>query len=106
VDVVAIVDVLVVNNGGGDTTESVTALHVFEESAFEFLRIALDDSGRVLTEDLHLALVALAHTVALETVLVAALLLAHLAVPSKLLETLRFDPIRDRLWRKELVLPH
>jgi hypothetical protein len=49
--------------------------------------------GGVLTEDLHLPLLALAHAVAL---LLAALLL----------EPLRFDPVRYRLPRQELVLPH
>ena len=97
-DVVAIVDVLVVNDGGGDATEPVATLHVVQESAFEFFGVSFDDSGRVLAKNLHLTLVALAHAVALETVLVATLLLAHLAVPSELLEPLRFDPIRDRFW--------
>ena len=48
----------------------------------------------VLAEDLHLALVALAHAVALEPVLVPALLLAHLAVPPQLLQPFRLDSVR------------
>ena len=98
-DVVAIVDVLVVNDGGGDATEPVAMLHVIQESVFEFFEVSFDDSGQVFAENLHLMLVALAHVVALETVLVATLLLAHLAVPSELLEPLLFDPICNRLWR-------
>ena len=96
---VAIVDVLVVNDGSGDATEPVATLHVVQESAFEFFEVSFDDLGRVLAEDLHLTLVALAYIVALETVLVAILLLAYLAVPSELLKPLRFDPIHDRFWR-------
>ena len=45
---------------------------------------------------------------ALETVLIAALLLAHLAVPSELLQTLGLDPVGDGLGRQEagLLLAH
>jgi hypothetical protein len=64
--------------------------------------------GRVLREHLHLALVRLRHRVALEAVLVAALLLAHLAVPSQLLQALGLDAIRDPLGGEEarLLLAH
>lgn len=48
----------------------------------------------------------LAHAVALEAVLVAALLLAHLAVPPELLEAFGFDSVRDCLRRQEIVLAH
>lgn len=81
-DVVSVVDVLVVNDGGGDAAEAVAAPHEFEEAGFEFFGVTLDDSVGVLTEDLHLTLVAFAHAVAFEAVLVSALLLTHLAVPS------------------------
>ena len=40
-DVVAIVDVLVVNDGSGDATEPVATLHVVQESAFEFFEVFL-----------------------------------------------------------------
>lgn len=105
-DMVAVGDVLVVDDGGGDAAEAVAPLHVLEKLRLEFLGETVDDSGGVLAEDLHLALVGLAHAVALESVLVAALLLAHLAIPSQLLQTLCFDPVRDRLWGQEFVLPH
>ena len=104
--VVAIGDVLVVHDCGGDAGEAVGPAHMVEESTLEFFRVTADDAVGVLAKDLHLALVALAHAVALEAVLVAALLLAHLAVPPQLLEPLGFDPVRDRLWRQEIVLPH
>ena len=45
------------------------------------------------SKDLHLSLVRLACQMALEAILVAALLLAHLAVPSQLLQTFRLDSI-------------
>ena len=44
-DMVAIVDVLVVNDGGGDATEPVAMLHVIQESVFEFFEVSFDDSG-------------------------------------------------------------
>lgn len=48
-----------------------------------------------LPKHLHLPLVRLAREVTLEAILVTTLLLAHLAVPSQLLQTLGLDPIRD-----------
>lgn len=97
-NVIAVGDVLVVEDGGSNTAEPVAPFHVLEKGALKLLGVAADDSGRVLAEHLHLALVRLAHTMALESVLVAALLLAHLAVPSQFLQTFCFDPVRDRFW--------
>lgn len=94
-DVVAVGDVLVVDHSGGDAAEAVAALHVIKEQGLELLGVAVDDPVRILAEDLHLALVALAHAVALEAVLVATLFLAHLAVPAELLETFGLDPVSD-----------
>ena len=72
----AVSDVLIVDNSGGHTAEAVAALHVVEEGGLELLGVTLDNAVGVLAEDLHLALVALAHAVALEPVLVQSLLLA------------------------------
>lgn len=105
-NVMAIGDVFVVDNGGSDSAEAVAPPHVLEKCILEFLGITADNPGGVLAEDLHLALVGLAHAMALESVLVPALLLAHLAVPSQLLQTLRFDSVRNRLRGEEFVLPH
>lgn len=104
--VMAVVDVLVVHDGGGDTAEPVAPLHQIKKTPLELLGVTVDDAIGVLAEDLHLALVALAHAVALESVLVSALLLAHLAVPSELLESLGLDSIGDCLRCKEIVLSH
>ena len=98
-DVVAVGYVLVVDDGGGDTAEAVAALHMLEEFSLELFGVTVNDSIRVLAKDLHLALVALAHAMALESVLVSALFLAHLAIPSQFLQPLRFDPVRDCFWR-------
>lgn len=105
-NMVSIVDVLVVDDGGCDAAEAMAALHVFEETGLELFRIAVDDPVGVLAEDLHLALVTLAHAVAFESVLVPTLLLAHLAVPSELLETFGFDAVSNCLWCQKIVLPH
>ena len=106
VDVVPVGDVLVVDDGGGDAGVAVRAADQGEERLEELLGEALHDALGGHAEHLHLPLVRLRHAVALEPVLVAALLLAHLAVPPQLLQALRLDPVRDRLRRQELVLPH
>lgn len=95
-NMMSVIDVLVIDDCGGDAAEAVAALHEIHELVLELLRVAINDSVGVLTENLHLALVALAHTVALESVLITTLFLAHLAVPSELLEPFCFDPVRDR----------
>ena len=101
-----IINILVVHNGGGDAREPVAPTHEVEEGLLELLGVALEDAPLVLAEDLHLTLVRLAHAVALEPVLVAALLLAHLAVPPELLEPFRLHAVRDRLRGEEVVLAH
>ncbi|KAI8031458.1 hypothetical protein LOK49_LG01G01772 [Camellia lanceoleosa] len=103
---VAISNVFVIDHGGSNATEAVAAFDVVEELSLELLVVAVDDSVGVLAKDLHLALVALAHAVALEPVLVPTLLLAHLAVPPKFLQTLRLDSIRNRLRSQKFVLAH
>ena len=92
-NVISIINKLIVNDGGGDATEPVTAFHEVEEVLFELFGVSGYDSVRVLPEDLHLALVRFAHAMAFESVFVSALLLAHLTVPSKLLETFGFDSV-------------
>lgn len=103
---VAIGDVLVVHHSGSDAAEPVAAFHVIEEGGFELFRVAINDTIRVLTEHLHLALVALTHAVALEPVLVTTLFLAHLAVPTEFLETFCLDTVGDCFRSQEFVLPH
>lgn len=49
----------------------------------------------ILAKHLHLALVGLAVLVAFEAILVATLLLAHLTVPSQLLQTLGLDSVAN-----------
>lgn len=105
-NVMSIINKLIVNDGGRDTTEAVAAFHEVEEVVFELFGVSRYNSVRVLPEDLHLALVRLAHAMAFESVLVSALLLAHLTVPSKLLETFCFDSVRDCFWGEEIVFPH
>ncbi|KAJ6432662.1 hypothetical protein OIU84_019827 [Salix udensis] len=80
--------------------------HHAKEFVFEFFRVAVDDSVRVLTEDLHLPLAALDHTMTLESVLVSTLFPTHLKLPSEFLKTFRFDSIRDCSRCEEIVLTH
>lgn len=77
-NMMAVSDIFIIHYSGGYAAESVAPLHMFKKGGFELLGISIDDSGGVLAEDFHLALVGFAHTVALEPVLVPALLLAHL----------------------------
>ncbi|KAH1045613.1 hypothetical protein J1N35_036397 [Gossypium stocksii] len=79
----------------GDPTEPVAPFHKVKEVPFKLFRVPRYNPVRVLPEDLHLTLVRFAHAMALESVFVSALLLAHLTVPSQLLETFGFDSIGD-----------
>lgn len=66
----------------------------------------LHDGLRIFGEYSHLPEVALASLVALESVFISTLLLAHLAVPPELLQPLGLDAVADRLGRQEPVLRH
>lgn len=57
-----------------------------EKYLFELFAVAIENTGRVLGENLHVAEVTVGSQVALETVGVAALFLAHLAVEFQLLK--------------------
>lgn len=105
-NMVAIGDVLVVYDGGGDAAKAVATLHVFEKLRFELFGVAVDDSIRVLAENFHLALVRFAHTMAFKAILVSALLLAHLTIPSEFLQAFCFNSVRYCLRRQEFVLTH
>ena len=60
-----VMNILIINHGRRDTRKPMAPFHHVKEFVFEFFRVAVDDSVRVLIEDLHLPLVALAHIVAL-----------------------------------------
>lgn len=66
---------------------------VVQESALKFLAVAFNHTVWVLPKHLHLPPVPFTHLVALEAVLISALLLTQLAVPTKLLQPLGLDPI-------------
>jgi len=68
---------------------------VVHEGTFKLLAVPLDDSLGILAKDLHLPPVPFTHLVALEAVLISALLLTQLAVPTKFLQPLGLDPIRN-----------
>lgn len=68
---------------------------VLHEAPMELLRIAVDDALRILSKNLHLPPVAVRGEVAFEAVLIAALLAAHLTVPSQLAEALGLDAIAN-----------
>jgi hypothetical protein len=64
---------------------------------------AFNDAVRRLAEHHHLPLVRVGAEVALETIFIAALLAAHLAVPSQLLQPLRLDAITNLRPRRRKV---
>lgn len=99
-------NVLIPNNSGSDAGRPVRALQMLHELFLKLLREPVYKPIRVIPEHLHLPLVALRQAVALKPILVAALLLAHLAVPLELLQPLGLDPVGDCLRRQKLVLPH
>ena len=76
------------------------------ESLLEHLGKAVDHLVGVRRHERHLSLMALGSAVALEAVLVAALLLTHLAVPPQLLQALGLHAVRDRLRVQEAILGH
>lgn len=68
---------------------------VLNERVVKLLRVAIDHTIWVLAKYLHLAAVAVGGQMAFEPVLIAALLLAHLAVPAQFLQALCLDPVAD-----------
>lgn len=105
-DMMPVGDILIPNHRGSDTSGPVRPLQMLHKHLLELLRESVDEPLRIVPENLHLALVAFRHTVTFEAVLIPALLLAHLAVPLQLLQTLGLDPVGDGLRRQKLVLPH
>lgn len=68
------------------------------EFTLEFLRVVTNVFACMFSDDQHLPQVRLAVGVTLEPVLVSALFLANLAVPSQSLQPLGFHCIGDGLW--------
>mmetsp|Transcript_25701 Transcript_25701/g.43061 ORF Transcript_25701/g.43061 Transcript_25701/m.43061 type:complete len:293 (-) Transcript_25701:208-1086(-) len=97
VDVMLVGNELVVHHRGGNSRMRVTDFHVLHESLEEDVRISLNHSCRRCSEHHHLLLVRFGHGVALEAVLVAALFVAHLAVPTQLLQPLGLYSVPDCL---------
>mmetsp|Transcript_8742 Transcript_8742/g.23765 ORF Transcript_8742/g.23765 Transcript_8742/m.23765 type:complete len:308 (-) Transcript_8742:8-931(-) len=106
VDVLSVADEVIVHVVGLDPRERVRPLEVLQEGLEELRTVIFDDLARVLAEYLHLSDVRLAGQVALEAVFVPTLLVAQLAVEFELLKALGLDSVRDRLWRREVVLCH
>lgn len=66
-----------------------------QKKFFKLLRKRVNNAFGILPKYFHLPFVSFACQVALEPVLITALLLAHLAVPPQLLEALLFHAIGD-----------
>ncbi|GMF56212.1 unnamed protein product [Phytophthora fragariaefolia] len=99
--VVKQVDVLVVHVRGAHALGAVPPRQVLEERGLEELAVAAQEIVRVAGHEQHLPLVRLGRRrVTLEPVLVAARLMAHLAEPAQLLETLGLQS-RDRYGYKD-----
>ena len=103
---VLVTNVFLVALVGQDALRAVSVRQNLQEAALKLFGEVVDDVVGVLRKETHLTQVRLARRVALESVLVATLLLAHLAVPAKLLKTDRLLPIANRLGCHKLVLRH
>ena len=77
-----------------------------QELLQKLLAVPIDEPALVRTEQLHLPQVRLGRDVALEPILVPALLRAHLAVEPEFLQALRLGSVRDALRGEEIVLAH
>ena len=74
------------------------------ELGLELVREVCDVLASVLADDEHLAEMGLGRCVALEAVLITALLLADLAVPAETLESLGLHLVCEVLWRSDCEL--
>ena len=66
----------------------------------------MHDRARIFGEDAHLPQVRIGRLVAFEPIFISTLLLAHLAVPSQLLQTFGLDAVANSFGGEEVVLGH
>mmetsp|Transcript_35158 Transcript_35158/g.98715 ORF Transcript_35158/g.98715 Transcript_35158/m.98715 type:complete len:298 (+) Transcript_35158:539-1432(+) len=106
VRVVPVRDEVAVDRVGEHARRPVAVAHELHEALLELLREVVHEAVGVLDEELHLALMPVGHAVALEAIFVPALLLAHLAVPTQLLEALGLHLVPQPFRRPNLLLRH
>lgn len=104
--VVSIWDEVTVDCVGQNSLGPVSVAHQLHETLLKFLREFVHKSVRVLNKELHLSLVTIWHPMALEAVLVSALLLTHLAIPSQLLKALGLHFVAQPFCWSHLLLRH
>jgi len=105
-DVLLVRDVLLVHHVSVHAPLVKLPLEDVVESLLEVLGVAGEVGARVVAEQQQLPLVGLRGSVALEAVLVPALLLAHLAVPAQLLQALRLHLVGQPLGPTHVILRH
>jgi len=105
-DVLLVGDVLLVDLVGTGSLSAEPSAQQLHVAVGELLAEAVQELARGIRKEEQLALVGLAHGVALEAILVAALLLAHLAVPAQLLQALRLHLVGQVLGRTHLRATH
>jgi len=106
VDVLLVGNVLLVDLVGAGSLRAEPPAQQLHVAVGELFAEAVQEFARIVRKEEQLALVGLAHRVALEAVFIAALLLAHLAVPAQLLQTLRFHLVGEVLGRTYLGATH
>jgi hypothetical protein len=106
VDVVLVRNVLLVHPVRLHPLRSVPVGQRADETSFKLPRKIVNHRVRVLRKQPHLPQMTFARRVALEPVLVAALLLAHLAVPTQFLQTHALLAVADGFRRQCVVLGH
>ena len=107
--VVLVADVLLVHHVGVDALAVVLPPQDRVEVLLEVSAVAVEEAARIVSEQKKLSLVRLRVHVALKPIGVPTLLLTHLTVPSKLLQTFRSHLVRYPLWGSKFssaLLPH
>lgn len=99
-------DEVSVDSVGQNSLRPVTVTHQLHETLLKFLREFVHKSVGVLNKELHLSLVTIWHPMALEAILVSALLLTHLAIPSQLLKALGLHFVAEPFCWSHLLLRH
>jgi len=105
-DVLLVGDVLLVDLVGTGSLSAEPSAQQLHVAVGELFAEAVQKLAGGIGKEEQLALVGLAHGVALEAILVAALFLTHLAVPPQLLEALRLHLVGQVLRRTHLCATH
>jgi len=106
VDVVLLLDVILVHHVGEYPLGGVGSLQQIHETRFEIMAEICQELVGLVGEKQELPLMRFTHSMTFEAVLVPALFLTHLAVPTQLLKSLGLHLVGQVFWRSDLGLRH